>query len=54
MREYIVESSNQARKNSKERHIYGDKLVYLKDQLPYNFDFNYVLDTIEKKLNYKN
>ena len=47
MRDYILESSQEARKNSKERYVYGDKLVYLKDQLPYNFNFNYVLDTIE-------
>ena len=48
MRDYIIESSGEARKNSRERHIYGDKLVFLKDQLPYSFDLQYVLDTIEK------
>ena len=48
MRDYIVESSNEAKKNSRERFIYGDKLVFLKDQLPYNFDLSYVLKTIEE------
>tara|TARA_Y100001970_G_scaffold76688_1_gene97370 strand:- start:65265 stop:65957 length:693 start_codon:yes stop_codon:yes gene_type:complete len=48
MRDYIIESSNQAKRNSRERHIYGDKLVFLKDQLPYNFDLQHVLDTIEE------
>ena len=47
MREYIAESSSEAKKNSREKFIYGDKLVFLKDQLPYNFDLQYVLDTIE-------
>jgi hypothetical protein len=47
MRDYIVESSTIAKKNSKERYIYGDKLVFLKDQLPYRFDLNQVLETIE-------
>lgn len=50
MREYISESSAMAKKNSKERFIYGDKLVFLKDQLPYNFDLNYVLNTIEEMI----
>ena len=45
---YISESAERAKKNSREKHIYGDKLVYIKDQLPYGFDLNYVLETIEK------
>jgi len=47
MKEYIVESSTAAKKSSKERLVYGDKLVFLKDQLPYHFDLQYVLDTVE-------
>jgi len=48
MRDYIIESSNEAKKNSRERYVYGDKLVFLKDQLPYNFDLQYVLKTVEE------
>jgi hypothetical protein len=33
--------------NTRERQIYGNKVVYLKDQLPYGFDLNYVLETVE-------
>ena len=47
MRDYIADSSNNAKKNTREKLIYGDKLVFLKDQLPYNFDLQYVLDMIE-------
>lgn len=47
MRDYIAESSNNAKKNTREKLIYGDKLVFLKDQLPYNFDLQYVLDMVE-------
>ena len=48
MREYISASSTEAQKNSRERFVHGDKLVFLKDQLPYNFDLSYVLQTIEE------
>jgi hypothetical protein len=44
---YISESAEKAKKNSREKHIYGDKLVYIKDQLPFGFDLDYVLETIE-------
>ncbi len=44
---YISESAEKAKKNSREKYIYGDKLVYIKDQLPYGFDLDYVLETIE-------
>ena len=47
MKEYIIESSTAAKKNRKEHSVYGDKLVFLKDQLPYHFDLQYVLNTIE-------
>ena len=45
---YVRESAQNAKNNARERHIYGDKVVYLKDQLPYGFDLNYVLETVEK------
>jgi len=44
---YISESAERAKKNSREKYIYGNKLVYIKDQLPYGFDLDYVLKTIE-------
>ena len=44
---YISESAEKAKKNSREKYIYGDKLVFMKDQLPYGFDLEYVLETIE-------
>jgi len=44
---YIAESAEKAKKNSREKHIYGDKLVFIKDQLPYGFDLEYVLETTE-------
>ena len=44
---YISESAEKAKKNSREKYIYGDKLVYIKDQLPFGFDLDYVLETIE-------
>ena len=44
---YISESAERAKKNSREKYIYGDKLVFIKDQLPYGFDLEYVLETIE-------
>ena len=46
--EIISERAKNAKKNSREHRFYGDKLVYLKDQLPFEFDLEYVLDTIEK------
>ena len=45
--EYILESSERAKDNNRERHIYGDKIVFIKDVLPYGFNLNYVIDTIE-------
>ena len=54
---YISESAERAQKNSREKHIYGDKLVYIKDQLPYGFDLDYVLKTMENlipKIFFKN
>jgi len=45
---YISESAERAKKNSREKYIYGNKLVYIKDQLPYGFDIDYVLETVEK------
>jgi len=45
--EYIVKSSKKAKNNSRERHIYGNKLVFVKDQLPYGFDLDYVIQTVE-------
>jgi|10_taG_2_1085330.scaffolds.fasta_scaffold00823_8 hypothetical protein len=47
MMNYISESAEQAKKNSREKYIYGNKLVYIKDQLPFGFDLEYVLSTIE-------
>jgi len=44
---YISESAERAKRNSREKHIHGDKLVYIKDQLPYGFNLDYVLETIE-------
>jgi hypothetical protein len=44
---YIAKSAEDAKNNSREKYIYGDKLVYLKDQLPYGFNINYVLETVE-------
>jgi hypothetical protein len=44
---YIAESAEKAKKNSREKYIYGDKLVFIKDQLPYGFDLEYVLETVE-------
>ena len=45
--EYILESSKSAKSNSREKHIYGDKLVFVKDVLPYGFNLDYVIETIE-------
>jgi hypothetical protein len=45
---YIAESAEKAKKNSREKYIYGDKLVFMKDQLPFGFDIDYVLETVEK------
>ena len=47
MNNYIAKSAESAKSNSREKYIYGNKLVYLKDQLPYGFDIDYVLKTIE-------
>ena len=44
---YISKSATAVKKNSREKYIYGNKLVYIKDQLPYGFDIDYVLKTIE-------
>ena len=44
---YIKQRVREAKNNSRERHIYKDKLIYLKDQLPYGFDLEYVIDTVE-------
>ena len=44
---YIKQRVRESKNNSRERYIYGDKVVYLKDQLPYGFDLNYVLETVE-------
>ena len=48
MLRHVKESARKAQNNSRERHIYGDKLVYLTDQLPYHFKLNYVLKTVEE------
>jgi len=48
MKNYIIESSAMAQQNSKERFIYGDKLVLLKDQLPDGFDLQSVLGDVEE------
>ena len=47
MLRHIKENVRKAQNNNREQHIYGNKLVYLKDQLPYGFDLNYVLRTVE-------
>ena len=47
MLRYIKENVRKAQSNSRERRIFGSKLVYLKDQLPYGFDLDYVLRTVE-------
>ena len=44
---YIAESAEKAKKNSREKYIYGDKLIFIKDQLPYGFDLEYILETTE-------
>jgi len=46
-REAISERAKDAKKNGREHYFYGNKLVYLKDQLPFEFDLKYVLNTIE-------
>jgi len=45
---YVTDSARRAKKNSREKYIYGDKLIYVKDQLPYGFDLDYVIETVEK------
>ena len=45
--EVISERARKAKNTGREHQFYGDKLVYLKDQLPFEFDLRYVLDTIE-------
>ena len=45
--EAISKNAELAKKNSREHRFYSDKLVYLKDQLPFEFDLKYVLETIE-------
>ena len=47
MLRYIKENVRKAQSNSRERRVFGSKLVYLKDQLPYGFDLDYVLRTVE-------
>ena len=47
---YISKSATAVKKNSREKYIYGDKLVFVKDQLPFGFDLDYVLETIENLL----
>ena len=44
---YIKQRVRESKNNSRERYIYGNKLIYLKDQLPYGFDLEYVIDTVE-------
>ena len=40
MLRHIKENVRKAQNNNREQHIYGNKLVYLKDQLPYGFDMH--------------
>ena len=48
MLRYIKENVRKTQNSAREREIYGNKLVYLKDQLPYGFDLNYVVRTVEE------
>ena len=50
MLEYINTSSRVYKKNKREKSIHNDILVYLKDQLPFEFDLDYVFETIESLL----
>jgi hypothetical protein len=45
--EHIVESAKKSKNNSREQYIYGDKLVFVKDVLPYGFNLDYVIKTVE-------
>mgnify|MGYP003637846534 FL=1 len=48
MLRYIKENVRKSQNTTRERYIYGDKLVYLTDQLPYSFNLGYVLKTVEE------
>jgi hypothetical protein len=48
--EYIRTSSRKILKERVEKYIHNSVLVYVKDRLPTNFDFNLVLSKIEKRI----
>jgi hypothetical protein len=47
MLDYIKNTAESAQKNNREKSIYADKLVYVKDQLSYGINLDYVLSTVE-------
>ena len=53
MLDYISTSSKNFKKNQREKNLYNDILVFLKNQLPYEFDLDYVFETIEGLLSKK-
>lgn len=47
MRDYIKEAAERQKKTSKEKYIYGDILVFVKNELTNNINLDFVLSSIE-------